>query len=91
MKELFTSDNIHEVYETAKRKARYGHRDWLVWIGRDGKRYAAPRTAESLKAALLASGTQGKFSMYCANDAQGWNIGWWHGVIMFKNARGGWM
>lgn len=48
--------------ETARRKARYGHRDWLLWRDRDGMLYAAPATPYTCKLAMLATGTQKTFT-----------------------------
>src|SRR4051812_7729055 len=56
-------------FEQAKRKARYGHRDWLVWTDCAVGQIAAPRTAESIKAAMLATGSQRPFFMLHASDA----------------------
>jgi hypothetical protein len=73
--------NIQEV----QRKARFGHRNWLMWQGE-----AAPLNAESLKRALLASGTQKHFYMIEANTGVGYILRWPEGVRMWRNALRGW-
>ena len=69
----------------ARRKARYGHRDWLVWTGRDGKRYAALRTVEGIKQAMLATGTQGYFTCYVANTGTGMVVTWQIAAMWLRN------
>lgn len=76
----------------AKKKARYGHKDWVVWLGKDGQQHTARKTAESVKAAMLANGTQGKFVMYYGDGTSAlW--GWWMGCNYLKAVRLGyaWM
>lgn len=48
----------------ASRKSRYGHYPHLVWIGKDGQHRTARLSVLSLKAAMLATGTQGTFTLY---------------------------
>ena len=55
-----------------QRKARFGHRDWVVWRARDGQDYYGRKSPATVKAAMLASGTQGRFTLVTAND--GWPI-----------------
>jgi hypothetical protein len=52
-----------EAYTLAKRKSRFGHRDWIVWKDRNGEFHAELATADSFKAAMLAVGTKGAFSV----------------------------
>lgn len=54
-------------FQLAKRKARYGHRDWLCWEDVDGS-HAAPKTAANVEAMLSAIGTEGKWFLLLAND-----------------------
>ena len=64
------------VYDEAKRKAIYGHRDWLVWTDRDGVQHADRKTYASTKRAMLAVGTQGKFSLIFATHGNSLIIRW---------------
>lgn len=57
-----------DAYQMAKRKARYGHRNWFAWRDKDGRSFAAPATAESCKLAMLTTGTQGRFTLLSASD-----------------------
>lgn len=49
-------------FQIAKRKARYGHRDWVVYRNLEGS-IAELKTPESVKRCLLASGTKGNWSL----------------------------
>ena len=42
-------------YATAKRKARYGHRDWLVWMVADGSYRVSQIATETLTQAVKES------------------------------------
>lgn len=48
-------------FQVAVRKARYGHRDWIVWKDKDKQTYAAPMNMKSLKIAMLTHGTNDDF------------------------------
>lgn len=61
----YTGDDAREF---ATKKARYGHKDWIVWQDKSGQWVAALRTAESVKQAMLATGTQGIFRTYLSCD-----------------------
>jgi hypothetical protein len=60
----------------AERKARYGHRDWVVWTDKSGERCTALATSETVKMAMLATGTQSHFILVHQNDATGWVMSW---------------
>ena len=77
------------VFEVAARKARYGHKDWIVWRGRDGREQAALCTADAIKSALMAVGTQGRFVRLAASTATGTSTCWRLGLIMLRNCRRG--
>ena len=64
------------IYNEAKRKAVYGHRDWLVWTDRDGIQHADRKTYASTKRAMLAVGTQGQFYLIGATDGHSLIIQW---------------
>jgi hypothetical protein len=77
-----------EAFALARRKARYGHRDWLVWKGRDGAWNAAVRSPASIKRAMLAAGTKGRWHLI--SDGGPSQIGFWAmGLIMLRNAKVG--
>jgi hypothetical protein len=68
-----------------KRKARYGRRDWLVWRERDGRDRYEVMTKEAIKAALLAIGTKGRFTMVAGGSGQLHRVGWRQGILMRRN------
>ena len=53
-------------FQAAQQKARYGHRDWIVWNDADGS-HAAPKTKKRLVAMLEPSVKS--WTLICANDA----------------------
>lgn len=72
----------------AQRKARYGRRNWLVWTNQAGERCCAPVTRESLKAALLAHGTQGgDMVLIHQNCGSGQFLGWAGAMRLRVNLR----
>jgi hypothetical protein len=75
----------------AHKKARYGHRDWLVWVDRHGERHAERATAETIKAAMLACGTKRPFVMYLANSGTGFLMTWRIAVNVLSNAKAGYL
>lgn len=74
----------------ARRKARYGHRSWIVWKDKKGQKFAARCTPEAVKAAMLACGTQGKFVREYA-DGTGMVVSWSLGAMWLKSAKSGWL
>ncbi|WP_114944427.1 hypothetical protein [Microvirga calopogonii] len=73
----------------AKRKARYGHRDWLFWKDRNGASHCARRSAETVKAAMLAAGTSGKWFIVQASTGVLVKGFWRLGINLLKNAKYG--
>lgn len=71
--------------QTAIRKARYGHRDWIVWTDRQGTHHAERVTAEAVKAAMLAIGTQGHFRLYSGGSPHPMMVDWRIANIMRRN------
>ena len=71
-----------------KKKARYGHRDWLFWQDK-GEQRAEVKSRDAIKRAMLATGTQGKFFLVSANSAILMSVNWRIGVIMLNNAKCG--
>lgn len=75
-----------DVFALAKKKARYGHKSWIVWRDRDGIWNAAVESVETIKAAMLAVGTQGRWTAVSRIDhVQRWR----DGVRILGNARVG--
>lgn len=73
----------------AKRKAVYGHRDWLFWVAKDGQRHAALCTGESIKRAMLDVGTQGRVTRYCASDRWPMHGDWSLAALWLRNSKVG--
>jgi hypothetical protein len=75
--------------QTARRRARYGHRNWIVWVNRGGVTCAAPASADTLKRAILDTGTQGLFYLYSKDGTTFSSSSFRIAVTWFKNARAG--
>lgn len=73
-------------FEEAKRKARYGRYAVLGYGPRENRTYER-MSRESLKRALLATGTQGHFTLLEANTGIGNIIRWPLGTQMLRNIR----
>lgn len=83
--ELYAGADTHMI---ARRMARQGHRDWLCWMDRNGNRFAARCTAANLKAAMLATGTQGRFTRYEASTGTALSSSSWSvATIWLKNQK----
>lgn len=77
-------------FDLARRKARHGHRDWIVWRDRTGDYHAECRTPATIKHALLANGTKGRAWWIISASTGVSLIGFWAmGLIMLRNARHG--
>lgn len=83
---VLVGENVHI---SARRCATKGHRDWIVWRGKDGLKYAAPCSADALKAAMLATGTQGRFIRYFGSGGFPMSGSWSVAAIWWKNAKAG--
>lgn len=68
------------------RRARYGHRAWVAWEGREGSLLAARASRAAIKAALLATGTRGRFFIVGASTGVTYRHGWRAGCLMMRNA-----
>jgi len=76
--------------ETIKRKAQYGRKDHLVWIDREGVVYGARLAADTMKAALLAVGTQrAGIVIYHGGDRCGSLCWWWLGINIIRQFKAG--
>jgi hypothetical protein len=75
---------LQEAFDLAVRKARYGHKDWIVWT--DGKEgFAELCTAEAVKSGLDSLATQDRFWRISATSAQGQIVRQRAGEIMLRN------
>lgn len=74
-------------FEEAKRKARYGHRDYVHVPTIDGTENWQPLTVQNLKLAMLRTGTQRKVRVIAANNAIVHVYSWAMAVLMFRNAK----
>ncbi len=61
----------------AARRARYSDYDWIVWCDRDGTWRAARASAEVVKTAMLATGTQGQIYQYQSRTGWSHMMNWW--------------
>lgn len=75
-------------FQAAMHYARFGHRDWIWWHDENGS-HAAVLTAESLKAALLAVGTKGKWSLIGADNGVPSKGFWWLGINILAQFKRG--
>lgn len=78
-----------EARATAKRKARYGRKDWISWVDKDGQIYADVFCGASVKPALLSVGTQGYFLRYSANDGVSMMYHWRDGTRWLRQFKAG--
>lgn len=79
--------------QEAAKKSRYSHKSWIVYKtadwsdGTDWEWVAEPLTRDSLKRCLIASGTQGKWTLI---DNGVSSIGfWWLGCNLLKQIKRG--
>jgi hypothetical protein len=73
-----------EAFMLARRKAKFGHHDWIAWTGKDGIQQARRVSPSSVKECLLATGTAGRWYLIGASDGIGM-IGWWRMGINIIN------
>lgn len=73
----------------ASRKARYGHRDWIAWTDREGTLQTAPKSAETVKRALLAVGTKGQWYLVDRSTGTLNLMDWPIGINVIRQARRG--
>lgn len=73
----------------AKRKARYGHRDWVYWIDKSGIDHFALKSKDSVKQAMLATGTQGMWYIIDANSGVLFIARWWMGINIINQDKYG--
>ncbi len=73
----------------AKRKARYGHRDWLYWRDKNGMPHAELKSEESLKEAMTALEESCLVTLLCASDGVGMIVNKDMANIMLGNIKYG--
>lgn len=78
-----------EAHDIARRKAVHGHNDWLVWAEKNGAWNTARISVKAIKAAMLATGTAGRWYLIAANSGVGYRYNWRIGVNMLNNAKYG--
>lgn len=71
-------------------KARFGHKDWIYWRQADGSSRAEWKSAESMKRALLATGTKGFWCLVTADDGHLMKGYWRLGITIYRNSLRGW-
>ena len=71
-------------------KARFGHKDWIYWQERDGTYRAEWRSPESIKRALLASGTKGFWALVMADSGCPMKGFWAMGINILSQSKRGW-
>lgn len=81
--------NVNPVIDEVRRKARYGRQDWVVWRDKQGELRHGRATAENIKAAMLAMGTQGNFRLYARNTGNPHKMTWRLGMTLLANAKAG--
>jgi hypothetical protein len=73
-------------YQDAKKKATYGHKSWIVWCTHDGEIFADYETPSSIKRAMLALGTQGRWTTISGRGLT-FVQRWRDGVRAIKNSK----
>lgn len=78
-----------EAYELARRKSKYGHKDWIVWKNTDGEFQAEAKSADSLTKAMESIGEDGRFSCMEASVGTGMIVNRDIAQIMLNNTQYG--
>lgn len=86
--EIFTRADVSSgtVYQFAKKKARYSHKDWLFWTQGD-EHFAAPFNEKNLKAAMLTTGTMGHIVLHHSCGGCGTQLSWRCACYLFQGFR----
>jgi hypothetical protein len=71
----------------ARRKARYGHRNWIVWTDKQGQPQAEKVTPETMKRCLLDVGTKGKWMLVTADTGSLMKGFWYLGLVQISQAK----
>ena len=72
------------------RLAKHSRYDQVVWRDRAGTRHRERVSPVSVKAAMLACGTGGRFTVYSARSAISSSMTWRCGVTVLVQLRRGW-
>lgn len=80
---------LKDATDLAEKKARYTHKDWLVYGDKAGNFFSEPVTADSLKRCLLATGTQGKWRLIGPRKTDRHLGCWWMGLCMIRQRKAG--
>lgn len=89
MPQAITSLSGSTAYQEASRRARYGHRDWIVWRDSEGVTQARRISREALIECLRANGTQGKWFYIGRSDGVGMRAGWRIGINLLYQIKHG--
>jgi hypothetical protein len=73
--------------DIALRKATKGHHSWLIWTNAEGTTQIGKASADTYKAAMLATGTQRAFTMVAANSGHFYRITWRLAVRHLRNGK----
>lgn len=77
-----------EANTIARRKSRYGHKPWIVYREKSGELTAAKATQETIKAAMMAHGSQKHFWGYWS-DGSALIVRWQMGLLWLRNMKAG--
>lgn len=85
--EVLTGPKCHQ---EAQHRARFGHRDWVVWVDDQENKFAARLTFATLKQAMLANGTQRRdYWIYMASNGHCWGMSWPLAINFLANLKRG--
>jgi hypothetical protein len=73
-----------------QRKARFGHRDWVVWTDKAGALQARRACRDAVKAALLDIGTKGRWFICAASTGVMHRYNFALGCQAMRNAKHIW-
>lgn len=85
--EILNSETTADFDAVLARKVRFGRTDWAVWRDANGTFYAARLCAASIKAAMLATGTKRKWTIYSAGSGRRFAQSWRLGCLLLRNTR----
>lgn len=71
-------------FEEARRKARFGHRDWVAYE-HDGQTVCEKMSRDAIKRALLAGGTKAGLTVIGASNAVLYRYSWRTALNMLRN------
>ena len=80
-------EQVQKVASEANRKARFGHKNMILWIDREGVAHNAQKTEQNVKKAMLDTGTQFCFNLYHANSSHAMILDWRMANTVRRNAK----